>query len=191
MGEIIVIYHSQQFGNTKVLAEALAEGVREAGAEVNLINTNERRVTLEEFLAADAVAIGTPDYFSYVAGTIKTFFDDIYLWDQSGESVKGKAAVLFCSHGGGGGKVRIHAPPRARDPGTRSTSRDDVPPQRDNVSGRIPGRPAAGAARVLEPGFPGRPGRSASSRTRWQAGFVRGVRDGLATRHPRNCGTWG
>ena len=106
MGNIIVIYHSQQFGNTKVLAEALAEGVREAGAEVNLINTNERRVTLEEFLAADVVAIGTPDYFSYVAGTIKTFFDDIYLWDQSGKSVKGKQAVLFCSHGGGGGKVR-------------------------------------------------------------------------------------
>jgi multimeric flavodoxin WrbA len=106
MKKIIVIYHSQQFGNTKVLAEVLAEGVREAGAEVNIINTNERRITLEEFLAADAVAIGTPDYFSYVAGTIKTFFDDIYLWDQSGESVKGKPAVLFCSHGGGGGKVR-------------------------------------------------------------------------------------
>jgi multimeric flavodoxin WrbA len=105
MGKIIVIYHSQQYGNTRVLAEALVEGAREAGAEVNLINTNERRVTLEEFLAADAVAIGTPDYFSYVAGTIKTFFDDMYLWDQSGESVKGKLAVLFCSHGGGG-KVR-------------------------------------------------------------------------------------
>lgn len=106
MGKIIVIYHSQQYGNTKMLAEALGEGAREAGAEVTLINTNERRVTLAEFLTADGVAIGTPDYFSYPAGTIKTFFDDIYLWDQSGESVKGKAAVLFCSHGGGGGKVR-------------------------------------------------------------------------------------
>jgi multimeric flavodoxin WrbA len=106
MGKILIIYHSQQFGNTKVLAEALAEGAREAGADVNLINTNERRVTLEEFLAADAAAIGTPDYFSYAAGTIKTFFDDIYLWNLSGESVKGKPAVLFCSHGGGGGKVR-------------------------------------------------------------------------------------
>ncbi len=105
MKKIIVIYHSQQYGNTKVLAEAVAEGVREAGGKVNLINTNERRVTLEEFLATDAVAIGTPDYFSYVAGTIKTFFDDMYLWDQSGKSVKGKRAVLFCSHGGGG-KVR-------------------------------------------------------------------------------------
>jgi len=106
MGKILVIYHSQQYGNTKILAEAVAEGVREAGGKVNLINTNERRVTLEEFLGADAVAIGTPDYFSYIAGTIKTFFDDIYLWDLAGGSVKGKAAVLFCSHGGGGGKVR-------------------------------------------------------------------------------------
>ena len=105
MKKIIIVYHSQQYGNTKILAEAVAEGVREAGGKANLINTNERRVSLEEFLAADAVAIGTPDYFSYVAGSIKTFFDDMYLWDQSGKSVKGKRAVLFCSHGGGG-KVR-------------------------------------------------------------------------------------
>ena len=102
MAKIIVIYHSQQFGNTKALGEALAEGAREAGAGVELINTNERRVSLEEFLAADAVALGTPDYFSYLAGTIKTFFDDLYLWDQAGKSVKGKPAALFLSHGGGG-----------------------------------------------------------------------------------------
>ena len=104
MGKIIVIYHSQQYGNTKVLAEALAGGAREAGAEVSLINTNERRVTLGEFLAADAVAIGTPDYFSYVAGTIKTFFDDIYLWDQSGESVKGSQLCFSAPTGVVAGK---------------------------------------------------------------------------------------
>src|SRR4030042_2234874 len=102
MAKIIVIYHSEQFGNTKALAEALAEGAREAGAQVELINTNERRVTLEEFLAADAVALGTPDYFSYLAGTIKTFIDDLYLWDQSGKKGKGKPAAFFFSHGGGG-----------------------------------------------------------------------------------------
>jgi multimeric flavodoxin WrbA len=79
-----------------------AEGSRQAGAVVNLINTNERRATLEEFLAAEAVAVSTPDYFSYVAGTIKTFFDDMYLWDQSGKPVKGKLAALFFSCGGGG-----------------------------------------------------------------------------------------
>jgi flavodoxin len=31
MPKVIVIYHSQQFGDTKTLAEALAEGVREDG----------------------------------------------------------------------------------------------------------------------------------------------------------------
>jgi multimeric flavodoxin WrbA len=102
MGKILVIFHSQQFGNTKILAEALAEGVREGGGEVKLINTNEERVTLGEFLAADGIALGTPDYFSYMAGTIKTFFDDVYLWNQSGKPVKGKPAGLFFCHGGGG-----------------------------------------------------------------------------------------
>ncbi len=102
MAKILVIYHSQQFGNTGILAEALAQGARGEGAEVTLINTNEHRVTLDEFLAADAVGLGSPDYFSYVAGTIKTFFDDIYQWDKAGETVKGKQAALFFSHGGGG-----------------------------------------------------------------------------------------
>jgi multimeric flavodoxin WrbA len=102
MGKILVVYHTQQFGDTGALAEALAEGAREGGAEPEMINTNERRVTLEEFLAADGVALGTPDYYSYVAGTIKTFFDDLWLWDRSGEPVKGKPAALFFSHGTGG-----------------------------------------------------------------------------------------
>ncbi len=102
MKNVLVIYHSQQFGNTKILALSLAEGIQDAGGKAHTINTNERRVTMEEFIAADAVAIGTPDYYSYPAGTIKTFFDDLYLWDKSGKPIKGKPAVLFMTHGGGG-----------------------------------------------------------------------------------------
>ena len=102
MAKIIVVYHSQQYGNTKEVAEAVADGAREAGAEVETFNTNERRVSLNDLMAADAVAIGTPDYYSYVAGTIKTFFDDLYLWDKAGQAVSGKPAALFYSHGGGG-----------------------------------------------------------------------------------------
>jgi multimeric flavodoxin WrbA len=102
MGKVIVIYHSQQYGNTREIAEALADGAREAGARVETINTNERRVTLEDLLSADAVALGTPDYYSYVAGTLKTFFDDLYLWDKEGKAVTGKPAAFFYSHGGGG-----------------------------------------------------------------------------------------
>lgn len=102
MAKILVIYHSQQYGKTKEIAAAIAEGAREAGADVAMINTNERRMTLNELMSADGVAIGTPDYYSYVAGTIKTFFDDLYLWDKAGKAVAGKPAALFYSHGGGG-----------------------------------------------------------------------------------------
>lgn len=102
MGKVLVIYHSQQMGYTKELAEALAAGARKASADVELINTNERRVTLEDLMSADAIAIGTPDYYGYLAGTIKTLFDDIYLWDKEGKSITGKPAALFYSHGGGG-----------------------------------------------------------------------------------------
>ena len=102
MAKIIVVYHSQQYGKTKEIADAIADGAREAGAEVETFNTNEQRVSLNDLMAADAVAIGTPDYYSYVAGTIKTFFDDLYLWDKAGKAVIGKPAALFYSHGGGG-----------------------------------------------------------------------------------------
>jgi multimeric flavodoxin WrbA len=102
MAKIIVVYHSQQYGKTKEIADAIADGAREAGAEVETFSTNERRVSLNDLMAADAVAIGTPDYYSYVAGTIKTFFDDLYLWDKAGKAVIGKPAALFYSHGGGG-----------------------------------------------------------------------------------------
>jgi len=114
MGKVLLIFHSQQFGDTKVMAEAVAEGVREGGAEVDIANTNERRITLDEFKSADGIAIGTPDYYSYVAGTIKTFFDDIWLWDRAGEDVKGKPAVFFLSHGTGG---------RGREPFERFANR--------------------------------------------------------------------
>jgi multimeric flavodoxin WrbA len=102
MVKILVIYHSQQYGRTKEIADAIADGAREAGAEVETFNTNEQRVSLNDLMAADAVAIGTPDYYSYVAGTIKTFFDDLYLWDKAGKAVIGKPAALVYSHGGGG-----------------------------------------------------------------------------------------
>lgn len=102
VGKILIVYHSQHFGDTHALAEAFSEGVREGGIEPELINTNERRVTLDEFLATDGIGLGSPDYYSYVAGTIKTFFDDLWLWDRAGKGVKGKPVALFFSHGTGG-----------------------------------------------------------------------------------------
>ena len=36
MGTILVLYHSQEYGNTGAMAEAIGEGARAAGAEVTL-----------------------------------------------------------------------------------------------------------------------------------------------------------
>ncbi|MFW6161617.1 MAG: flavodoxin family protein [Planctomycetota bacterium] len=103
MATILVVYHSQQYGNTRKLAELVAEGCRQVdGVEVTMVNVNEERVDIDAAEAADAYALGSPDYFSYVAGGLKQFFDDIYIAKQAGRGVAGKPCVLFVTHGGGG-----------------------------------------------------------------------------------------
>ena len=83
MASVLVLYHSQEFGNTRAMAEALALGVKMAGGEVSTFNTNEGRLDIEMFRAADAVAFGTPDYYSYLAGGLKVFLDDWYIATQA------------------------------------------------------------------------------------------------------------
>jgi len=108
MASILVLYHSQEHGNTRILAEAVAEGVREAGAEVRLVNTNEQRLDIQDYRTVDAVAFGSPDYYSYIAGGMKVFLDDWFIakqFDPTG--LAGKPYGLFYTHGGGGGVVAV------------------------------------------------------------------------------------
>lgn len=104
MTKALVLYHSQEFGNTKKMAEAVAEGLKEAGCQYVLFNTNEDRFDVPSLAHFDCVAIGSPDYFSYVAGGLKTFMDDHYVHDvrKKTQGIKGKPYALFYSHGGGG-----------------------------------------------------------------------------------------
>ena len=104
MVKALVIYHSQQFGNTSAMAEAVAGGLRDAGCEVDLFNTNEGRFDITKFPQYDCAAFGSPDYFGYIAGGLKTFMDDHYIHDVNKglKGLKGKSYVLFYSHGGGG-----------------------------------------------------------------------------------------
>jgi NAD(P)H dehydrogenase (quinone) len=101
MKRAIVLYHSQQYGNTEKMANAVVQGLTKSGCEVNLHNTNTSRYPINEYGGYDLVALGTPDYFSYMAGTMKTFMDDWYL-NRNKPGYKGKPYVLFLSHGGGG-----------------------------------------------------------------------------------------
>jgi flavorubredoxin len=86
------------------MAEAVAEGLREAGCEVDLFNTNNGRYDIAHFVQYHCVAFGSPDYYSYVAGNLKQFMDDHYIADvrKGMQGLKNKPYALFYSHGGGG-----------------------------------------------------------------------------------------
>jgi multimeric flavodoxin WrbA len=96
MGKVLIVYHSLG-GNTKKMAEAVAEGARAvAGAEVDVKSGLE--ADIDDLLACDAVALGSPDYFSYMAGGLKDFLDRTYYPSQG--KVDGKPAAIFASAGG-------------------------------------------------------------------------------------------
>ena len=103
MSSVLVPYHSQEHGNTAAMAEAVAEGARETGVEVTLVNTNEKRLDIEQYRSFDAAAFGSPDYYSYIAGGLKMFLDDWYTAKLSNpQGLAGKLYGVFYSHGGGG-----------------------------------------------------------------------------------------
>ena len=108
MVKALVLYHSQEYGNTGAMAEAVAEGLRSAGAEVDLFNTDHGRFDVTQFPQYDCAAFGSPDYYSYVAGGLKTFMDDHYIHDvrKGLQRLKDKPYALFYSHGGGGRVVK-------------------------------------------------------------------------------------
>lgn len=104
MVKALILFHSQEFMNTAAMAEAVADGLREAGCEVDLFNTNDGRFDITQFPQYDCVAFGSPDYYSYVAGNLKQFMDDHYIADvrKGMKGLKNKPYALFYSHGGGG-----------------------------------------------------------------------------------------
>ena len=97
MTKLLVIYHSQT-GNTEAMATAMSEGASSAGATV--VQKMAADATGEDVLSCDTVAIGTPNYFSYMAGLVKDFFDRA--WPTIRGRVANKPYVAFCSSGGGG-----------------------------------------------------------------------------------------
>jgi len=81
---VLVVYHSLT-GNTRTLAEAVAEGAREvAGAEVTLKPVDE--VGNEDLEACDALLIGSPTYWGSIATPVKAFIDDrrVFMGDKVG-----------------------------------------------------------------------------------------------------------
>ena len=95
--KVLIVYYSLG-GNTEAAAKIVAEGVKEAGG-IPVVKKG-LEATTDDLLSADALAVGTPDYFSYMAGGVKDFFDRTFYPTQG--KVTDKSYGTFVTHGGGG-----------------------------------------------------------------------------------------
>ena len=78
MSKVAIIYHSG-YGHTAVLAEKVAEGVRDAGQTPVLLKiesaAQDFAPLIEQITEADAVVFGAPTYMGDVSGVFKVFAD--------------------------------------------------------------------------------------------------------------------
>ena len=72
MVSVLVIYYTRG-GKTEKMAKAIVEGATEADAEGTAKRVD--YTTMADLIGCDAVAFGSPNYFSYMAGEMKSFFD--------------------------------------------------------------------------------------------------------------------
>ena len=93
--EIAVIYWSGT-GNTKMMAEAVAEGIAEAGAQAVVKSVSE--ITPDEAAAYDKIAFGCSAMGAEVLE--ETEFEPFFTMVE--DNLKGKKIVLFGSYGWGG-----------------------------------------------------------------------------------------
>jgi NAD(P)H dehydrogenase (quinone) len=103
--QVLVLYFSQT-GNTKALAEAIAEGVEQVdGVDVIVRTTDE--VTKGDFIDSQGIIAGSPVYFGTMASQLKKVFDDYVVirrkmenkigaaFATSGDPTGGKETTLF------------------------------------------------------------------------------------------------
>ncbi len=72
--QVLILYYSKG-GNTRKLAEAIAEGVGSVEG-VTAVLRHTRDVTKDDFVASDGVIVGSPVYFGVMAAEVKKVLDD-------------------------------------------------------------------------------------------------------------------
>ena len=97
MSSIAVIYWSMT-GNTQAMAEAIAKGAREAGAQVDVFSVDQ--VGVDQVLEYDQLALGCPAMGAEVLeeSEFEPFFS------QLEGRLSGKSVALFGSYGWGDGQ---------------------------------------------------------------------------------------
>jgi NAD(P)H dehydrogenase (quinone) len=91
MGKVLVIYYSQS-GNTKKMAESVAEGVKKEGLEVTLKDVKD--VATAELLKYEGIIIGSPTYYGTMSFQIKKLLDESVAFHGK---LDGKIGAAFAS----------------------------------------------------------------------------------------------
>lgn len=100
---ILIAYHSIT-GNTKKMAEAIAQGVGQKGIEADVKPVNQLKS--EELLNYEALIFGSPTYYGLLAADVKKLLDRSVKFHGQ---LSGKIGGAFTSSGciGGGGETTI------------------------------------------------------------------------------------
>lgn len=94
MPKAVVIYLSTS-GNTKAMAESIAEGLMSRNVSVMTMNFHEARI--EEIKTADAIAIGSSTFYYRMLPPMEKFIDSL-----EKANVAGKLGAAFGSYGWSG-----------------------------------------------------------------------------------------
>jgi multimeric flavodoxin WrbA len=95
---LLIVYHSQS-GNTEQLAAAVEEGARRV-SQAKVSRLPAARIDSGLLQHCAVLVICSPEYFGYMAGAIKDFFDRTY--EQTREFTIGKPYVVVISAGNDG-----------------------------------------------------------------------------------------
>ncbi|MBN2333618.1 MAG: flavodoxin family protein [Deltaproteobacteria bacterium] len=101
--QVLILYYSQG-GNTRQLAEKIAEGVQSTGVEAVIKSTAE--VTKDDFLQSAGIIAGSPVYFGVMAADLKRVFDEFVSVRKKMENKVG-AAFATSGHPTGGKETTI------------------------------------------------------------------------------------
>ena len=91
MAKALVVYYSRS-GNTRKMAELVAEGIKKEGCEAVLKEAKD--VVVDEWLKFDALLIGSPTYYGSMAQEIKKLLDDSVKFHGK---LEGKVGAAFAS----------------------------------------------------------------------------------------------
>lgn len=103
MTTILVVYHSQG-GNNRKMARAVAEGVDSIEGAMAVLK-DALDAGLQDLLDCDGLVIGSPEYFGYLSGALKDFFDRTYE-DARGRVFRKPYAVFVNAGNDGSGALR-------------------------------------------------------------------------------------